>query len=75
MKKNLFLLVMACVGMLFVGCDPVEQKGGETQIKSITIKNTTCEGTVDNTAFTVLFEAATTLALSARTRGRTSQSG
>lgn len=57
MKKNLFLLVMACVGMLFVGCKPVEQQGGETQIKSITIKNTTCQGTVDNTAFTVLFEA------------------
>ncbi len=57
MKKNLFLLVMACVGMLFVGCNPVKQQGGETQIKSITIKNTTCQGTVDNTAFTVLFEA------------------
>ena len=57
MKKNLFLLVMACVGMLFVGCKPEGQTGGETQIKSITIKNTTCQGQVDNTAFTVLFEA------------------
>lgn len=57
MKKNLFFLVMACIGMLFIGCKPEQQTGGETQIKSITIKNTTCQGTVDNTAFTVLFDA------------------
>ena len=57
MKKNLFLIGMAIFSMLMVGCKNQEEQAGEALIKSISIKNTTCVGTVDNTAYTVLFDA------------------
>ncbi len=55
MKKNLFFLSIAIFGVLFAGCK--EQSGStvEALIKSISIKNTTYSGVVDNTAFTVTF--------------------
>ena len=57
MKKNLLFIGVALLGILMVGCKPAPTTGGETLVKSITIKNTTCQGTVDNTAFTVVFDA------------------
>ena len=42
--------------MLMVGCSEPEQQVGEALIKNISIKNTTCQGKVDNTAFTVVFD-------------------
>ena len=56
MKKNLFFLSMAVLSMLMVGCSEPEQQVGEALIKNISIKNTTCQGKVDNTAFTVVFD-------------------
>ena len=55
MKKNLFFLSIALLGVLFAGCK--EQSGStvEALIKSISIKNTTYSGVVDNTTFTVTF--------------------
>ena len=47
---------MAVLSMLMVGCSEPEQQVGEALIKNISIKNTTCQGKVDNTAFTVVFD-------------------
>ncbi len=57
MKKNLLFIGIALLSMLIVACKPVQPTGGETLIKELTIKNTTCQGTVDNNAFTVVFDA------------------
>ena len=57
MKKNLLFLCIALFAMLWVGCEPQQQAGGETLIRSISIKNTTCQGVVDTTTNTVLFDA------------------
>lgn len=56
MKKKLFFLSIVILSMLMVGCNEPEQQVGEALIKSISIKNTTCQGTVDNAAFTVVFD-------------------
>jgi hypothetical protein len=57
MKKNLFFLSIALLGVLFVGCNPPEPENTvEALIKTISIKNTTYTGTVDNTAYTVTFD-------------------
>ncbi|MBR5854885.1 MAG: DUF4623 domain-containing protein [Paludibacteraceae bacterium] len=55
MKKNLFFLSIALLSMLFVGCNPEKESTVEAKIKSISIKNTTYSGVVDNTTFTVTF--------------------
>ena len=55
MKKNLFFLSVAFLSMLFVGCNSEKESTVEAKIKSISIKNTTYSGVVDNTAFTVTF--------------------
>ena len=55
MKKNLFFLSVAFLSMLFVGCDQEKGSTVEAKIKSISIKNTTYSGVVDNTTFTVTF--------------------
>ena len=57
MKKNLFFLSIALLGVLFVGCrQPKPLDTVEAKIKSISIKNTTYVGTVDNTTYTVTFD-------------------
>ena len=57
MKKNLFFLSIAMLSVLFVGCKP--KPGPDTTIealiKTISIKNTTYTGEVDNTTYTVTF--------------------
>lgn len=56
MKKNLFFLSIAMLGVLFVGCKERESQDTiEALIKSISIKNTTYNGEVDNTTYTVTF--------------------
>lgn len=55
MKKNLFFLSIALLSMLFVGCNSEKESTVEAKIKSISIKNTTYSGVVDNTTFTVTF--------------------
>lgn len=56
MKKNLFFLGIALLSVLLVGCKSEEQGSTvEAKIKSISIKNTTYSGVVDNTTFTVTF--------------------
>lgn len=57
MKKNLFFLSIAILSILFVGCkpEPEPQDTVEALIKSISIKNTTYSGEVDNTTYTVTF--------------------
>lgn len=55
MKKNLFFLSIALLSMLFVGCNSEKGSTVEAKIKSISIKNTTYSGVVDNTTFTVTF--------------------
>ncbi len=57
MKKNLFFLSIAILSILFVGCkpEPEPQDTVEALIKSISIKNTTYSGKVDNTTYTVTF--------------------
>lgn len=57
MKKNLFFLSIAMLSVLFVGCKPEPQPQDtiEALIKSISIKNTTYNGEVDNTTYTVTF--------------------
>ena len=57
MKKNLFFLSIAMLSVLFVGCkpEPEPQDTVEALIKSISIKNTTYSGEVDNTTYTVTF--------------------
>ena len=57
MKKNLLFLSIAVLSLLMVGCNEPEQQAGEAFIKSISIKGTTCQGTVNDTAFTVVFDA------------------
>ena len=57
MKKNLFFLSIAMLSVLLVGCkpEPEPQDTVEALIKSISIKNTTYSGEVDNTTYTVTF--------------------
>ena len=57
MKKNLFFLSIAMLSVLLVGCKPESQPQDtiEALIKSISIKNTTYNGEVDNTTYTVTF--------------------
>ena len=58
MKKNLFFLSIAMLSVLLVGCkqpEPQPQDTIEALIKSISIKNTTYNGEVDNTTYTVTF--------------------
>lgn len=57
MKKNLFFLSIAMLSVLLVGCKPEPQPQDtiEALIKSISIKNTTYNGEVDNTTYTVTF--------------------
>jgi hypothetical protein len=56
MKKNLFFLGIALLSVLLVGCKSEEQGSTvEAKIKTISIKNTTYSGVVDNTTFTVTF--------------------
>ena len=56
MKKNLFFLSIALLSILFVGCKPEQQETVEAKIKSISIKNTTYNGVVNNTIYTVTFD-------------------
>lgn len=56
MKKNLFFLSIALLSILFVGCKPEQQETVEAKIKSISIKNTTYNGVVNNTTYTVTFD-------------------
>lgn len=55
MKKNLFFLGIALLSVLFVGCKPEPETTVEALIKTISIKNTTYQGEVDNTTYTVTF--------------------
>ena len=57
MKKNLFFLSIALLSVLFVGCKPkpTPEDTVEALIKTISIKNTTYTGEVDNTTYTVTF--------------------
>lgn len=59
MKRNLFFLCIALIGVLCLpGCKDKNQENNDTVealIKSISIKNSTYTGTVDNTAYTVTF--------------------
>ena len=57
MKKNLIFLSIALLSMLFVGCKPkpTPDDSVEALIKTISIKNTTYAGVVDNTTYTVTF--------------------
>lgn len=59
MKRNLFFSCIALIGLLCTpGCKGPENGNDdtvETLIKSISIKNSTYTGTVDNTAYTVTF--------------------
>ena len=57
MKKNLIFLSIALLSMLFVGCKPkpTPEDSVEALIKTISIKNTTYAGVVDNTTYTVTF--------------------
>lgn len=57
MKKNVIFFSMALLGVLFAGCKPEpETSTVEALIKTISIKNTTYNGTVDNTTYTVTFD-------------------
>lgn len=59
MKRNLFFSCIALIGLLCTpGCKGPENGNNDTVealIKSISIKNSTYNGTVDNTAYTVTF--------------------
>ena len=58
MKKILFFLGTAVLGMLMTACgpdNPTTEETVEAKIKTISIKNTTYNGVVDNTAYTVTF--------------------
>lgn len=55
MKKNVFFLAFALISMLFAGCEPDPTNTVEAKIKSISIKNTTYNGEVNNETFTVTF--------------------
>ena len=57
MKKNLFFLGIALLSVLFVGCKPkpTPEDTVEALIKTISIKNTTYTGEVDNITYTVTF--------------------
>lgn len=60
MKRNLFFSCIALIGLLCTpGCKGPEEGNNDTVealIKSISIKNSTYNGTVDNTAYTVTFD-------------------
>lgn len=55
MKKNVFFLAIALISMLFAGCQPEPTNTVEAKIKTISIKNTTYNGEVNNETFTVTF--------------------
>lgn len=57
MKKSLFFLGTALLSMLMIGCkpEPTPQDTVEALIKTISIKNTTYNGEVNNTTYTVTF--------------------
>ena len=55
MKKNVFFLATALISMLFTGCQPEPTNTVEAKIKTISIKNTTYNGKVNNETFTVTF--------------------
>ena len=55
MKKNVFFLAIALISMLFTGCQPEPTNTVEAKIKTISIKNTTYNGEVNNVTFTVTF--------------------
>ena len=55
MKKNVFFLASALISMLFTGCQPEPTNTVEAKIKTISIKNTTYNGEVNNETFTVTF--------------------
>ena len=59
MNHKLFFSCIALIGLLCIpGCKPQQEENNDTieaLIKSISIKNSTYNGTVDNTAFTVTF--------------------
>ena len=55
MKKNVFFLAIALISMLFTGCQPEPTNTVEAKIKTISIKNTTYNGEVNNETFTVTF--------------------
>ena len=55
MKKNVFFLAIALISMLFAGCEPKPTTTVEAKIKTISIKNTTYSGEVNNETFTVTF--------------------
>lgn len=60
MKRNLFFSCIALIGLLCTpGCKGPEEGNDDTVealIKSISIKNSTYNGTVDNNAYTVTFD-------------------
>ena len=60
MKRNLFFSCIALIGLLCTpGCKGPEENNNDTVealIKSISIKNSTYTGTVDNNAYTVTFD-------------------
>lgn len=60
MNRKLFFSCIALIGLLCMpGCNRPEQGGNDTVealIKSISIKNSTYTGTVDNNAYTVTFD-------------------
>ena len=55
MKKSLFFLAAALLGIFMTACGPDPVDTVEAKIKTISIKNTTYNGVVDNTTFTVTF--------------------
>ena len=55
MKKNVFFLAIALISMLFASCNPEPTNTVEAKIKTISIKNTTYSGEVNNETFTVTF--------------------
>lgn len=56
MKKSLFFLSIALLGVLFVGCKPEPESTVEAKIKKLSIKNTTYQGIVDEATLTVTFD-------------------
>ncbi len=56
MKKSLFFLSIALLGVLFVGCKPEQESTVEAKIKKLSIKNTTYQGIVDEATLTVTFD-------------------
>ena len=56
MKKSLFFLSIALLGVLFVGCKSEQESTVEAKIKKLSIKNTTYQGIVDEATLTVTFD-------------------